>query len=85
MELETAFGLVLRKHRLNLGYSQEELADSCSLDRTFISLLERGKRNPTITTIFTLSKNLTTEPHCLIHEVELIMKEGKIENENNKT
>lgn len=33
-----------RRHALNL--SQEKLAEKCSFDRTYISLLERAKRNP---------------------------------------
>ena len=39
-------GQCLQKARINKGFSQEQLADIVNLDRTYISLLERGKRNP---------------------------------------
>lgn len=39
-------GRQIKKQRENLGLSQEKLAEKCGLDRTYISLLERGKRNP---------------------------------------
>jgi transcriptional regulator with XRE-family HTH domain len=39
------FGETLRKRRLALGLSQEEFADRCGLDRTYISGIERGRRN----------------------------------------
>jgi transcriptional regulator with XRE-family HTH domain len=40
---------MLREHRVRIGISQEELAFRGEFDRTFPSLLERGKRTPTIT------------------------------------
>ena len=39
------FGEKLRKIRLDLGYSQEELSFKTGLHRTYISSVERGKRN----------------------------------------
>lgn len=41
--------------------SQEERAFRAELDRTYISLLERGLRNPTLTTIAALAKALDVE------------------------
>ena len=43
MEVEQAFGKVLREIRMEKSLSQEELAHVCGLDRTYISLMERGK------------------------------------------
>ena len=51
---ENAFGVVLRSLRTKAGLSQEELALESDLDRSFISLLERGLRQPTLKTIFQL-------------------------------
>ena len=70
--LQLAFGDVLRQRRLKAGYSQEQLALDCGLDRTFISLLERGLRQPTLTTLFALSDSLEVKPSRLIAAVELI-------------
>ena len=72
---EQAFGIVLKYYRKKLSVSQEELAHSCNLDRTFISLLERGQRRPTINTIFTLSKSLHIKASVLVQEVERILDE----------
>ncbi|MBO8129617.1 MAG: helix-turn-helix transcriptional regulator [Peptococcaceae bacterium] len=81
MKIEQAFGIALRKHRKALLLSQEELAHRCELDRTFISLLERGQRKPTLNTIFTISKSLNIKASELIQEVELLIDENK-ENSN---
>ncbi len=43
-------GLAVRSERLRRGLSQEELAERAGLDRTYISGLERGTRNPALTT-----------------------------------
>lgn len=73
MELEQLFGSVLRKKRLEKNYTQEALADLCKVDRTYIGLLERGKRQPTITTIFKLCNSLEVKPSELFIEIESIM------------
>lgn len=44
----TAFGERVRALRKSRGFSQEQLADSCQLDRTYIGGIERGERNITI-------------------------------------
>ena len=46
-------GMNISKHRQQAGISQEELADKADLDRTYISGIERGKRN---VSVFTLKK-----------------------------
>jgi len=52
--LET-FGARLRTVRGRAGISQEALAERAELDRTYISLLERGKRNPSLVCIARLA------------------------------
>lgn len=68
--MQRAFGQVLRHLRTKAGLSQESLALEAGLDRTFISLLERGLRQPTLTTLFTLVHTLNTKPSKLIAAVE---------------
>jgi len=70
MEIEQAFGKILRKFRMERSLSQEELAHICELDRTYISLMERGKRKPTITTVFALGRGLKILPSELISATE---------------
>jgi transcriptional regulator with XRE-family HTH domain len=60
------FGLNLRHHRERMGLSQEGLADLCDLDRTEISLLERGKRFPRLDTTVRLARALKLEPADLL-------------------
>ncbi|MCW1515747.1 helix-turn-helix domain-containing protein [Acinetobacter baumannii] len=58
MNIENAFAAVLKDLRTQKKISQENLAFLSGLDRTYISLLERGKRQPTLTSLFSISKAL---------------------------
>ncbi|MFJ5299227.1 helix-turn-helix domain-containing protein [Pseudomonas sp. NPDC088368] len=53
-----AFGQVLADLRRGAGLSQEKLGFEADFDRSFISLLERGKRSPTLDTIMRLCQVL---------------------------
>ncbi|WP_220460782.1 helix-turn-helix domain-containing protein [Pseudomonas monteilii] len=53
-----AFGCVLAELRKGFGLSQEKLGFEAEMDRSFISLLERGKRSPTLDTLMRLCKVL---------------------------
>lgn len=63
-----ALGMAIRVARERLGLSQEKLADRCGFDRTYISLLERGKRNPSFLNLERLAKGLDTSVPKLIEE-----------------
>jgi transcriptional regulator with XRE-family HTH domain len=76
MEIAEAFGVVLRRNREKLGLSQEELALNCGLDRTFISLLERGLRQPSLATVFNVAAELKLSSNELVRQVERAMKKG---------
>jgi len=69
--IEVLFGEVLKELRVDRGFSQEKLAELSNLDRTYVSLLERGLRQPTLTTLFSLSKALTVSPSSIISQIEL--------------
>ena len=64
--IHRAFGRVLREYRLKSTLSQEDLALEAGIDRTFVSLLERGKRQPTLQTVFRLAKVLDVSPATLV-------------------
>lgn len=53
-------GQSIKKQREQLGLSQEKLADRCGFDRTYISMLERGKRNPSLLNLIKLADGLET-------------------------
>ncbi len=61
-------GYVIRLHRNSLGLSQEELAARAGLDRTYISMLERGKKCPTIETADRIARALGTKLSTLLIE-----------------
>ena len=65
-----AFGLVIKQMRKARGLSQELLADEASLDRTFISQLETGTKQASLTTIFRLASALQVEASELLRRVE---------------
>ena len=44
-DVRIRFGRAVRQRRAKLGLSQEEFADVCGLDRTYIGGIERGERN----------------------------------------
>jgi transcriptional regulator with XRE-family HTH domain len=73
MEISNAFGKALRDQRVKAGLTQEQLGLEADLRRTFVSLLELGQQQPTITTIFKLAKALNLLPSELISEVESLV------------
>ena len=78
-ELYTAsLGPVLRAQRIQKGFSQEELAHRVGLDRTYISLLERGLRQPTLGTLVKLSDALEIQPEDFVAELGKTYKTGKL-------
>ena len=53
-----ALGEKVRTLRTNLDFTQEALAERCDFDRTYISLVERGQRNPSFTNLIRLAEGL---------------------------
>ena len=52
------FGTNLQRARKEKEVSQEELAASVGVNRTYISLVEQGRRNPSIKFLYRVSKAL---------------------------
>lgn len=50
----------IRDRREELGLSQERLAEECGFDRTYISMLERGTRNPSFLNLLKIADGLKT-------------------------
>lgn len=69
-KLARQFGEVLKERRMALGLSQETLAFNADLHRTYISLLERGIRQPSLGTIFVLASEMGWDPDELIRQVQ---------------
>ena len=65
-----AFGEAVRAERERKGLSQEELGFEAELDRTYVSGIERGVRNPTVVTVRRLASALGIAPSRLLRVAE---------------
>ena len=65
-----AFGQAVRRFRQKLGKSQEQFAFDAEIDRTYMSGIERGVRNPTIKTLLRLCAVLGTTPSAVLKAAE---------------
>jgi len=70
MHKEEIFGKILQEERKAKKISQEKLAKLTGLDRTFISLIENGKRSPTFSTILKICSALEIAPSELFLKFE---------------
>ena len=70
MDLAVAFGVVLRRLRIDAGLTQEQLGFEAELRRTYVSVLELGQQQPSLRTIFKLADALKTPPSKLLRQVE---------------
>ncbi|HET6400786.1 MAG TPA: helix-turn-helix transcriptional regulator [Candidatus Kapabacteria bacterium] len=59
-------GKNIRAYRERIGLSQEAFADAAGLHRTYITQVEQGKRNISISNIFKIAKALEIEPNLLL-------------------
>lgn len=56
----------MKRVRVELDLTQEDLAYTADIDRTYISGIERAKRNPSLTLIVKLAEQLKTTPAVLL-------------------
>lgn len=68
-ELLISLGRNVKERRASLKLSQEELANICDFDRTYISLVERGKRNISFTNLAVLAHGLKTSISQLTKDI----------------
>jgi transcriptional regulator with XRE-family HTH domain len=64
-----AFGRVLRRLREAAGLTQEQLGFEADLRRTYVSILELGQQQPSLTTILKVSQALNCSPGSLLDMV----------------
>jgi len=70
-----AFGAALRAARKDRGMTQEQLADAAGIDRTFPTLLERGLRTPTLSTLLRLAEALGISAEALVEDTRSHMSQ----------
>jgi len=68
-DIRLRFGKAIRARRHTLGVSQEEFADMCSMDRTYIGGIERGERNVSLVNIEKIAKSLKISLPRLFQDV----------------
>jgi transcriptional regulator with XRE-family HTH domain len=70
MTPEEAFGKVLKEIRHEHSLSQEELGFESGYHRTYISLLERGRKSPSLNTLFHLAAALGVSSSEILRRTE---------------
>ena len=68
MDIRQVVAQNVRGFRQNYAWSQEELAERAGLHRTYISGVERGIRNPTVTVLAKIAKALGVKPAELLSD-----------------
>jgi transcriptional regulator with XRE-family HTH domain len=68
MEVRRRLGANVRRERERLGLSQEQLAFDSGVHRTYVSGVERGVRNPTVTVVERLAKALKVPASALLDD-----------------
>ena len=77
LEMSDALAIVLKQHRTAKRLSQEALAEKASLHPTYIGLLERSLRSPSVNVAQALAEALGVNLSRLILEAEAIRRIGK--------
>lgn len=72
--LKPLIGKIIKSLRIKNDMNQEDLAFACNVDRSYISMLERGLNEPSLTKIFDISKALNITPSQFVKMVEIEYK-----------
>ena len=65
-----AVGVVIRRLRKERGLSQEDVAFESGVDRSFLSHIERGLQQPSISILFRIAEALGTPASAILAEAE---------------
>lgn len=68
MEIKHILGANVRHLRESMGWSQDKLSEKSGLHRTYISGIERGTRNPTISIVDQVARSLNVPVSMLFKE-----------------
>lgn len=66
MDVVRLLGVNVRHHRKLKGMTQEHLAAAADMERSYVSDLERGTRNPSVAALGRIADALGLEPHILL-------------------
>jgi transcriptional regulator with XRE-family HTH domain len=68
MDMRLLVGRNFARLRKQSGLTQEQLAERCGLSQQYLSELERGKRNPTVVTLYEIAQSLGVSHVELVRE-----------------
>jgi transcriptional regulator with XRE-family HTH domain len=68
--IKQIIGKTVKAIRIKQGLSQEDLAHECDVDRSYISMIEVGRNEPSVTKIFELCRGLRIKPTDFFKLVE---------------
>ncbi|MGX2967478.1 helix-turn-helix domain-containing protein [Ursidibacter sp. B-7004-1] len=74
-EIIKAFGKAIRQRRKQQELTQEQLGFEADIQRIYVSKLELGQQQPSLTTIFKLAHGLNCSASTLIKETETILND----------
>jgi transcriptional regulator with XRE-family HTH domain len=74
MDMEKAVGAELQACRRKKQISQEQLAFDAAIHRTYVSMIERGVKSPTLGVLFRLCQALDVPPAKFVRNVQLRME-----------
>jgi len=66
MDMRRLVGRNVKRVRLDKGLTQEQFAERSGFTQQYLSDLERGRRNPTVVSLFELSQALGVDPVTLV-------------------
>lgn len=78
--IKQIIGKTVKAIRIKQGLSQEDLAHECNVDRSYISMIEVGRNEPSVKKIFDLCKELKIQPSDFFKMVEVEYEKAR-ENE----
>jgi transcriptional regulator with XRE-family HTH domain len=76
--LHTLFGAVVRRLRIEAGYSQESFADAIGVHRNYIGTVERGETNITLENIQRIARGLKRPMWEIFNELEKEAARGEV-------
>ncbi len=65
-----AVGQVIRRHRIQKGLTQEVLSGFAAIARSHLSMIETGRKQPNLETIWRIAEVLEIKPSELVAEIE---------------
>lgn len=77
--IKQIIGQTVKTQRIKQGLCQEDLANECDVDQSYISMIEVGRNEPSVMNFFNLCRGLKISRQTLSN---WLIRKGKVENTN---